>query len=332
MPDPTRPDHTVAPPGAAGQSGSGDRRKAGFFFSKGIEMKQWILAGALALGLGAGTATAQEEGGMTVEQFVQQLHFQQGQIKIPDAGATLNVGNGFRYLGAEDAQSVLEDFWANPPDDSVLGMLVPEDAPLGSDHSWAVVLTYSDDGYVSDEDAREIDYADVLKGMQSDTESVNDERKDAGYPAMHLRGWAQPPSYDAAGKRLHWAKELQVDGSDGNTLNYDIRVLGREGYLSLNAVAAMSDLARVKTGMGQVLPMAQFDAGHRYADYTSGDKTAAYGLAALVAGGVAAKTGLFAKLFAVLLAAKKLVVAGLVVVGAFLKKIFGGGKKEGTVS
>jgi uncharacterized membrane-anchored protein len=301
-------------------------------------MKQWILAAALAAGLGVGVAGAQEvepEGeGMTMEQFVASLHFKQGTVAIPGADATLNVGDGFHFLPADDAQRVLEEAWGNPPDDTVLGMLVPDADALGSDHSWAVVVTYSDDGYVSDEDAQEIDYAEVLEGMQEDTESVNDERKQAGYPVMHLRGWAQPPSYDSAAKRLHWAKELQVEGADGNTLNYDIRVLGREGHLSLNAVADMADLGRVKDGMAKVLPMANFDAGHRYADYKSGDKTAAYGLAALVAGGVAAKTGLFAKLGLLLLSLKKGIVVVFLAIAAGFKKVVGFFKKKdpGTVS
>jgi len=52
------------------------------------------------------------------------------------------------------------------------------------------------------------------------------------------------------------------------------------------------------------------------------DKTAAYGLAALVAGGVAAKAGLFTKLLAVLLAAKKLIFVGVIGIGALLSRLF----------
>jgi uncharacterized membrane-anchored protein len=304
-------------------------------------MKQWILAAALATTLGAAVAVAQEEQveqegqGMTQEQFIASLDFKQGAVPLKDANATINVGDGFHFLAAKDAQRVLEEAWGNPPDDSVLGLLVPDADGLDSDHSWAVVVTYSDDGYVSDDDAREIDYSEVLEQMQDDTESVNPDRKEAGYPTMHLRGWAQPPMYDAAAKRLHWAKELQVDGADANTLNYDIRVLGREGHLSLNAVADMDDLGRVKDGMQKVLPMATFNTGHQYADYKSGDKTAAYGLAALVAGGVAAKAGLFGKLGILLLSLKKFLVLGLIAIAAGFKKItgmFGKKKDSGTVS
>jgi len=293
------------------------------------------LAAAVLAALLCATAAYAQDSDAEVQKALASLHFQTGNVALPDAGATLHVQPGFRYLPPADARKVLEDLWGNPPDDSVLGMLVPDNAGLASEHSWAVVVTYSDDGYVSDEDAAKVDYAQVMKDMQEAQVDENAERKKQGYPEFNLVGWAQPPRYEAATKRIYWAKDLKVQGADSDTLNYDIRVLGREGYLSMNAVASMNDMALVQSGMQQVLPMAQFDEGHRYADYKPGtDKLAAYGLAALVGGGIAAKTGLLAKIGLALLAAKKLVLAGLVAVGAAVKKVFGGGKdkKTGTVS
>jgi uncharacterized membrane-anchored protein len=173
----------------------------------------------------------------------------------------------------------------------------------------------------------------MLKDMQQSIRDANDERKKAGYGTLELVGWAEPPHYDVLTKKLYWAKELAFSDANGHTLNYDIRVLGRDGYLSMEAVSDMADQALVKEGMQQVLPMAEFDSGHRYADFNpKTDKLAEYGLAALVAGGIAAKTGLLAKIGLMLLAAKKLVIAAVVAFGAFLKKIFGGkGRGGGTV-
>jgi len=72
-----------------------------------------------------------------------------------------------------------------------------------------------------------------------------------------------------------------------------------------------------------VVAMAEFDQGERYADYNAGtDKAAAYGIAALVAGGIAAKAGLFAKLGILLLAFKKFIVIGIAAVGGFFAKLF----------
>ncbi len=235
------------------------------------------------------------------------------------------LGPEFRYLDKGDADKVLEHVWRNPHDDTVLGMVVPAAIPLTDDHSWAVVVTRKDDGHVADADAAKTDYAELLKTMQQGTLDENAERKKAGYPEMTLVGWALPPRYDAASKKLYWARELAATGADQHTLNYDIRVLGRSGYLSLNAVAGMNDLATVQAGMQQLLPMVDFDPGKRYADFNpSTDKLAAYGIAALVAGGIAAKAGLFAKLGVILLAAKKFIILAVAAVAAGIKKLFGG--------
>jgi uncharacterized membrane-anchored protein len=298
-------------------------------------MKLNVIAASVACVLWAGVALAQDDAANTTkqQQFIDSLHFQTGDIALAKADAHLHLQPGFRYLDQKDARKVLEDLWGNPPDEDVMGLLVPDSAGLDSDHSWAVVLTYSDeDGHVSDEDASKIDYTQMLKDLQEQTADSNEERKKAGYPTVKLIGWAQPPHYDVLHKKLHWAKEVAFSDSEGHTLNYEIRVLGREGYLSMEAVAGMADQSLVNEGMQQVLPMAEFDAGHRYADFNpKTDKLAAYGLGALVAGGIAAKTGLLAKIGVMLLAAKKLVIAAFVGIAALVKKIFGGKKGGGTV-
>lgn len=292
-----------------------------------------IVAAALACGLWATTSLAQATDPAAetkTREFMNSLHFQSGQIALDQADAHLRVEPGFRYLAHDDTRRVLEELWGNPPDDDVIGLLVPDSAPLDSEHGWAVLVTYSDEGYVSDADASKIDYAQMLADMKQQTHDANEERKKDGFGTVELQGWAQPPHYDAASKKIYWARELVFDGSTQHTLNYDIRVLGREGYLSLNAIAGMNDLGLVREGMTRVLPMAEFDDGHRYADYKPGsDKLAAYGLAALVGGGIAAKAGLFAKLGVLLLAAKKFIVLAFIGIAALVKKLLGKDKGQG---
>lgn len=291
---------------------------------------KWMLLGLLAAATGAHAQdTSQQE--QAQRAIVSSFQWRDGQVAVDEAKAQFQLNENFRYLGAADARKVLEQLWGNPPDDSVLGMIVPKGRGVLDDTGWAVVVTYSDEGYVSDEDAAKIDYDELLKEMKDADKEDNAARKEAGYPAIELVGWAEPPHYDAASKKLYWAKELQGEGSEHRTVNYDIRVLGRKGYLSLNAVARMDELPEVKAGMQQLLPMVEFDAGSRYADYDSStDKVAAYGLAALIGGGIAAKAGLFAKLGVLLLGLKKLLIPLVLVVGAFFKKILGffGRKKE----
>ena len=287
------------------------------------------LAAAIAL-LCCLTAGAQEgDEKAAVQKFVDSLHFRSGTVAIDAAHATLNLTSEFRFLDAHDAQRVLHDLWGNPPDSDVLGMLIPAGAALTDEkNSWVVVISYSDDGHVSDSEASTLDYDKLLRDMQRDALDSKAEREQQGYPAIEIVGWAAPPHYDAASNKLYWARELNFAGAREHTLNYDIRVLGRGGYLSFNAVAGMHQLAMVKERMPQVLDMAEFDAGQRYADFNSStDKIAAYGIGALVAGAIAAKAGLFAKLLVLLLAFKKVVIVGFLAVAAAVRKFFKRGER-----
>lgn len=269
---------------------------------------------------------------MTAEQFLQSLDYRHGTITVGPAKAHFNLDDGFRYLHQADARRVLEEMWGNPPDESVLGMIVPRSPALTDDDGWAVVVTYSDDGYVSDENASKIDYSELLQTMQEEIRDANPERVKAGYGSLKLVGWAVPPRYDADSKKLYWARELAFNDQANHTLNYDIRVLGRHGYLSLNAISGMNSVDTVRSGMERLLLMTEFDRGARYADRNPHtDKIAAYGVASLIGGGLAAKAGLFAKLGLVLAKFWKLLLIGLVVLGGSVTKLLGGRKNKPTV-
>ena len=296
---------------------------------------------SLAIGLlllvlgGVSPAFAQDAApaSMTAEQFESALSFQKGKINLPGGIATLDLPDNFRYLDPADTEKVLVDGWGNPPGQKTLGMIVPAATSLLTAAGWGVVVTYDADGHVKDDDADAIKYDELLKEMQESTEAGNEERKKAGYPAMTLVGWAEKPSYDKASHKLYWAKELKTGTDQGSGLNYNIRVLGREGVLVLNAIASMDQLAKIRTEMKQVTAFSDFTPGNRYADFNSAtDKTAEYGIAAMVAGGVAAKLGLFGKLFAFLLMFKKFVILGLGALVYGLAKFFGRDKGAAKVN
>lgn len=261
------------------------------------------------------------------EALVSGLKFQQGEITLHDGLATLRVPDGFRFLNGPDAQTVLVKLWGNPPRSAdPLGMLMPDGVSPLSDKSWAIVMTYEPDGYVSDKDAAKINYTELLTQMQKSLASANEERQKAGYEPVHLIGWAKTPSYDNQTHKLYWAKELKFGSQSENTLNYNIRMLGRGGVLVLNGVAAMSQLAEIEGATPKILGAIDFNSGHRYADFNpKSDKIAEYGLAALVTGTAAAaavKLGFFKALWVAILAAKKFIIVGVVAIAASVRKLF----------
>jgi uncharacterized membrane-anchored protein len=264
----------------------------------------------------------QDDDRMSAEDFTASLKFQDGTINLPGDIASIRLGDNYRYLNPEDAERVLV-VWGNPPGSDSAGMLVPRQVDLFGPSGWAVIISYEEDGYVSDADADSIDYTQMLHTMQAETEEENKQRIDAGYEAIQLIGWAATPHYDSSEKKLYWARELKFGNEDENILNYNIRVLGRKGVLVLNAVAGMSQLATVETGMKEVLAITDFNPGHRYAEFDPDvDKVAAYGIGALVAGKLAANAGLFAKLGILLLALKKYLVLIVIAAGAVAVLLF----------
>ena len=261
---------------------------------------------------------------MTEQEFVASLKFQQGKITLPGSIAVLDLPASFRYLGPDDAEKVLVQGLGNPPGLKSLGMIFPADVSPLSPESWGVIVTFDKDGHVKDDDADSIKYDELLKTMQESITASNEERVKQGYQAMTLVGWAEKPSYDKSAHKLYWAKEIKSGNEAQHSLNYNIRVLGRDGVLVLNAVAGMNQIAQIKTEMQHVVAFSEFSEGNRYADFDSKtDKVAEYGIAALVAGGIAAKLGFFGKIFAFLLLFKKFILIGLALLGGGVAKLFG---------
>jgi uncharacterized membrane-anchored protein len=254
------------------------------------------------------------------------LNYQSGKIALTEGNATINLSEGFRYLDPTGAETLLSGIWGNPPSESKnLGVIVPPNFDPFEQETWCVVLDYQEDGYVKDHDAETINYDKLLKQMKAATKEASRERVKNGYSAIDLVGWAAAPRYDKQTHKFYWAKEIKFgDGDKENTLNYNLRILGRRGILVLNAVAGISQLKEIEKATPQILAMVDFNEGNRYADYKPGtDKLAAYGLAALVAGGIAAKTGLLKGLIVAIIAMKKFVIIGIVAIFAFIKKLFG---------
>ncbi len=285
-----------------------------------------LLAGLLAMPgfLRAQIDTNELEKLKEVVQTVKNLKYQQGEIDLRGGLAKLTVPKEFNFLGPDDAETVLVKLWGNPPSkNKPLGLLIPAGMTPLSSNAWVVTIEYTEDGYVKDGDASKINYDDLLKQMQQGIEKNNKVRQEQGYPTIALVGWAAPPHYDATTHKLYWAKQLKFEGERQDTLNYSIRMLGRKGVLELNAVAGINQLSEIDRQVPQILGMVDFKEGSRYADFNPKvDKVATYGIAALVAGGIAAKLGFFKLIWVFLLAAKKFVIIGIVAVIAFFKKLF----------
>jgi uncharacterized membrane-anchored protein len=263
-----------------------------------------------------------------VFKIIGELQYQSGEIALVGGKAKIALSEDFRFLDAVNARKVLVDVWNNPPEAaSVTGMIVPKGINFLDDDGWAAIIQWKDEGYVKDSDFEGTDFNKMLAQLKEQSAEANEERVRRGFPPMVLSGWATAPHYDKPTHKLFWAKSYRVSGPD-EQLNYDIRVLGRSGYLEISILSAMSQLQDIEAKAPTILGMVDFTDGNRYADFKPGsDKVAAYGIAGLIAGGVLAKAGFFKVLWVGLLAAKKFVIVGAIAIGAWIKRIFTGRKQ-----
>jgi uncharacterized membrane-anchored protein len=255
----------------------------------------------------------------------QELKYQTGTIKFSSGNATLNVPKGFKYLDGTQTQKVLTELWGNPEDTSILGSILPEDKGVLAGDSWMFVINYVEDGFVKDDDADDINYDDLLVDMKEEISAANTERTTQGYGNLSLVGWASKPYYDNKLKVLHWAKELKFGTDETNTLNYDLRVLGRKGMYNVSAVAGMAQLNEVKKSIPQIINSIQYAQGFKYSDFDEdNDHVAEWTIGGLIAGKVLAKVGFFA----ILAKFGKFIIIGLIAGFGLIKKFFFGNKEQ----
>lgn len=272
-----------------------------------------------------------------------------GGLEAPEAGgpkpfregpATVELGHelrldlpkGYNFIGQPKAAEIMKRM-GNLHNDGLLGLVVS--GVEGED--WFVTVRYDEEGFIKDDEP--IDAAELLEAIKEGNEEANEERVKLGFKALHVEGWAEPPRYERSLHHLVWALTARDD--EGSSVNFNTRVLGRRGYVSINLVTDPGELAKYKPHAAALLAATHFKPGSRYEDFDAkgGDKVAEYGLAGLVLGGAGlgaaklVKLGLLAKFWKVLVAAliagKKLIVVAAVAAVGLVKRLFGKKPAEG---
>jgi uncharacterized membrane-anchored protein len=247
----------------------------------------------------------------------------------------LALPSGYQFLGLPHAETVMTQL-GNLYNDNLLGIVISSEqaAEPIEDDGFMITLRYDAEGYVRDEET--LDGQAILQAFHEAESTYNEDRKKAGFPAIHAEGWQEPPRYDKARHELLWGLLISSPDDEAgadHTVNYNTRVLGRKGYVSINLVTDARLLPRYKPAAAAILEATTFTQGMRYEDFDSTtDSVAEYGLTGLVLGGIGlgvaklAKIGLLAKfgklLLAGLIAGKKVIAMFFVVVAAGLRKFW----------
>lgn len=228
--------------------------------------------------------------------------------------ATFSVPEGYVFLNPQDTAKLM-DLYQNPPsynDDYYFG---PQDM------SWFGVFTYSNTGYISD--SEEINADDVFKSIKQGTEQGNKVRIEKGWAPIYIDGWRYEPFYDSDTRRLSWA--VDAKSSEELIVNYNTRILGREGVTSAVLVVDPNNLTNTVIDFKKVVEGYKYTSGNTYSDFVEGDKMAEYGLAALIAGGAAAvatKKGFWAALLVFVKVFWKFIIVGIIGLFALIVNLF----------
>jgi uncharacterized membrane-anchored protein len=276
----------------------------------------WVIV--LALTLVASPSYAQSSEGSGIEWQEGPSTGQLGDI------ARIRVPEGYRFAGRDGVRRFME-LTQNPVSGDELGVMVSPAGP--DDETWFVIFEFNPIGYVKDDEKGKLDADAILKSLKTGNEQGNEERRKRGWATLDLVGWSTPPRYDPITNNLTWA--IRASSQDSEVINHSVRLLGRKGVMDADLVLGPGQVASAVPDFDLLLRGFEFAAGNRYAEWVKGDKVAAYGLTALVAGGVgaaAAKSGLLGKIW-------KVLVFGVLAVGAALKRILAsvfGSKESGS--
>ena len=229
--------------------------------------------------------------------------------------ATFAIPNGVAALNQSDSTKFLVDVTKNLSDGNKF--VIAGDTWFGTFH-------YKATGHIVDDE--KIDADKTLASIKEGQRLANEQLKAKGFPTLQVMGWMYPPFYDPATRRLDWAIDaVSEDGS--RVVNYNTRILSREGVTSAVLVVDPDGLAAALPEFKRAVAGYQFVAGQNYSEFKQGDKMAEYGLAALIAGGAAAvatKKGLWAVIGGFVAAFWKLLagaaVAALVGLGSMFKR------------
>jgi len=270
------------------------------------------LALAVALVPLAGTADPGQEGGTG-------LAFQQGPGKFPIRGslAEIELADGYAFLDDSGTRRLME-LTQNP----VSGRESATIIPTSESDDWFLVFEWDEMGYVQDDQA-DLDAEALLDSIREGTAASNAEREKRGWPRLEIVGWQEPPRYDPDTHNLTWSVIGESDGH--RSVNRIVKLLGRRGVMTATLVADPDQLVMAMPQVDALLDDFRFQPGSTYAEFIPGtDRMAEIGLGALVVGGAGAalvKSGLLARMW-------KFIVAGVVALGAGIKRFFTGTRAE----
>ena len=228
--------------------------------------------------------------------------------EIPGSNSEVNILETEIYLkGQKQIDAFSQLLFKEPANEN--DMVIIDD----SSYDYTIYINYINDGYVSKDDwssnPKEL-LAEMKKKSKSDVKDVK---------------WVFEPKLSENNYAYYSYENLWKDGT--RSLETKILSFGRKGYHDISLVTKIDKNFNSKEFEEMAIEFADtinFKEGYRYADYKSGDKTAAVGIGSLVAGTLGvkalAKAGVLAKLLGFAAKFWWIILAPLVFLGGLFNK------------
>lgn len=227
-----------------------------------------------------------------------------GEIGKIGNNANITVGENQVFLNNVDTNKLIMSF-GNPSTSYTGGINALDD-------TYTITFQFSPIGYVKDNE--EIDAEAIMKSFKDSDSAQNEARAKAGLDSLTTIGWSHKPSYNPQTNNLEYGIIFR-SGDGQETVNYTIKVLGRKGVTNATLLCDPSGVESLIPTFSKTISSFQYTDGHKYSEFTKGDKLAEYGLNGLIAGGAALALFKFGpKIW-------KLIIFGAIAIGAFFLKI-----------
>lgn len=225
----------------------------------------------LVLGVLASVAWAEDPALEAVdgEASSSELAYQTGVVELPGGIARVELPDGFHYLSPAEAQDVLRSMGGPPPGTAelLLGMVASAESP----GAWGSVLSYSKDGYVSEQDMVGLNKPLYLEYLKRQNVAQNEKRKAQRLPALELTDMGGLPFYDRADRTFSHQKRYWNDrarSGEEMVMEREEWVLGRRGKIVVGTIEMSGGRHfSSKWNSPKITKMIHFNRGHRYEDF-----------------------------------------------------------------
>ena len=256
-------------------------------------MKKLRLWAAVVLALAAVNAGAQDSGAppdpsqtppglAAVAARLKPLHG-----TIIGASVTLDMPSDLGYLPDEQTDILLHQVLRYPGKIASLGSIIPTTVGIGSPAFWATLITYREDGHISDDGAQALlDPTAVLDRLEAENGARNANLEKHGFSVLgtEIVGWVKPPHYDSATHVLTWALEFAPHDGKEHQFSFNVRILGRIGVISMTLSGKLEQLPMLEKATEEIARIVRLNPPNRYEDSSWMDKSADYTVADIVAG------------------------------------------------